>query len=114
MMSGTGALRQFVLKAVRLGSRAAFGYPPLALGQTPLAVHNKAFATNSRASGALTTFALTARLVVGRGDPDGCEVLLGFNPRCGNSQQDNAKPRKQVETGHPGHPKFTRARKSDL
>jgi hypothetical protein len=32
-MSGTGAIRQFVSKAVRLGSRAAFGHPSLALGQ---------------------------------------------------------------------------------
>jgi hypothetical protein len=81
-MSRTGALRQFVPEVARPSSRAAFGYPPLARGQTPLAVHNKAFATNSRATGALTAFALTARLVVGRGDPDGCKGLLGFNPRC--------------------------------
>jgi hypothetical protein len=43
-MSGTGAIRQFVSKAVRLGSRAAFGHPSLALGQTALAVHDKASA----------------------------------------------------------------------
>jgi hypothetical protein len=49
-MSGTGAIRQFVSKAVRLGSRAAFGHPSLALGQTALAVHDKAFGTNMRAS----------------------------------------------------------------
>jgi hypothetical protein len=36
MMSGTGALRQFVPKVARLGSRAAFGYAPLVLGQTAL------------------------------------------------------------------------------
>jgi hypothetical protein len=41
-MSGTGAIRQFVSKAVRLGSRAAFGHPSLALGQTALAAHDKA------------------------------------------------------------------------
>jgi hypothetical protein len=50
-MSGTGAIRQFVPKAVRLDSRAAFGHPPsLALGQTALAVHDKTFGTNMRAS----------------------------------------------------------------
>jgi hypothetical protein len=49
-MSGTGAIRQFVSKAVRLGFRAAFGHPSLALGQTALAVHDKAFGTNMRAS----------------------------------------------------------------
>jgi hypothetical protein len=37
--------------------------------------------------------------------------LLGFNPRRGNSQQDNAKPRKQVESGHPN---LLAHRKSDL
>ena len=36
MMSGTGPLRQFVPKVARLGSRAAFGYAPLVLGQTAL------------------------------------------------------------------------------
>jgi hypothetical protein len=41
-MRGTGALRPFVSKAVRLGSRAALGHPSLALGQTALAVHDKA------------------------------------------------------------------------
>jgi hypothetical protein len=46
-MSGTGALRQFVPKAVRL---VAFGYPALALGQTALAAHDEAFGTNMRAS----------------------------------------------------------------
>jgi hypothetical protein len=49
-MSGTGAIRQFVSKAVRLGSQPAFGHPSLALGQTALAVHDKAFGTNMRAS----------------------------------------------------------------
>jgi hypothetical protein len=46
-MSGTGASRQFVSKAVRLGSRAAVGHPSLALGQTALAVHDKAFSHES-------------------------------------------------------------------
>jgi hypothetical protein len=51
-MSGTGAIRQFVSKAVRLGSRAAFGHPSLVLEQTTHAAHNKAFGTNMRASAA--------------------------------------------------------------
>jgi hypothetical protein len=68
-MSGTGAIRQFVSKAVRLGSRAAFGHPCLALGQTALAVHDKAFGTNMRASWPLPPPRITADAVdaLGRG-----------------------------------------------
>jgi hypothetical protein len=41
-MSGTGAIGQLVSKAVRLGSRAAFGHPSLALGQAVRRRHYEA------------------------------------------------------------------------
>jgi hypothetical protein len=67
-MSGTGALRQFVPKAVRLGPRAAFGHPPLALGQTTSVAHD--IGTNMRASWAMPASLATHST---RHRPRGCK-----------------------------------------
>ena len=49
-MSGNRSTPAVRPKGRSAGSRAAFGYPPLALGQTALAAHDEAFVTNMRAS----------------------------------------------------------------
>jgi hypothetical protein len=49
-MSGTGATPAVRPKGRSAGSRAAFGYPPLALGQTALAAQDEVFGTNMRTS----------------------------------------------------------------